>query len=298
MRFLVTGAAGMLGSEVVGALESLGHEVWATDVADNEDPLDITREDRVDVAIRSFRPHWVVNCAAYTNVDGAEDDEETAFLLNARGPETLARSCRRHGARLLHMSTDYVFDGTKDAPYREDDLPNPLNVYGASKLAGEEAVRHVHGGSLIVRTQWLIGANGPNFVSKIIDAARERDRLEVVNDQYGSPTFAADLARALCLLMEKGAQGIYHVCNRGVTTWYELASRALAYAAIATPVVPVPTSAIARKARRPAYSALSTVKFSQETGRLMPLWQCSLEAFLHEYLGRTCRKAPTGGSQC
>jgi dTDP-4-dehydrorhamnose reductase len=278
----------MLGRDVVDVLEVCGHEVWATDVVEGPDRLDITHADQVRYALISFRPDWVVNCAAYTDVDGAEDHEDTAYALNAHGPETLALACRRSSVRILHMSTDYVFDGAKGAPYAEDDPARPVNVYGASKLAGEDAVRHITEDHLIVRTQWLIGLHGRNFVSTIIGAARIKDRLEVVDDQRGCPTFAPDLARAMVHLMERDARGVFHVCNRGSATWFELAVRALKCASISTPVIPVPTSSVPRKAARPACSVLSTRKLSQFTGKVMPLWQSSLEDYVRAFLARPC----------
>ncbi|HPC48439.1 MAG TPA: dTDP-4-dehydrorhamnose reductase, partial [Deltaproteobacteria bacterium] len=241
-------------------------------------------EDDVHAAIASFRPHWVVNCAAYTDVDKAEDDEDAALALNTLAPSILARMCARSGARLLHMSTDYVFDGSKNTPYTEEDKPAPLNVYGASKLAGEDAVRHALRDHLIVRTQWLIGRWGKNFVSTIIEAARTKDRLEVVNDQRGCPTFAVDLARALCLLVEMDARGVFHVVNRGSATWYDLACRAVDLAGLGTPVFPVASSAFLRRAQRPLYSVLSSSKFTRYAGKVMPPWQTSLGEYVREYM--------------
>lgn len=284
MRILVTGARGMLGQEVVSSLEMNGHEVWGTDVVSSEEPLDITKPDQIRCAIASFRPEWIVNCAAYTNVDGAEEHEDEAFMLNAKGPEMLARACRKNSVKLLHLSTDYVFDGTKDAPYTEDDLPGPVNVYGVSKLAGENAIRHQMTEYVIVRTQWLIGIHGRNFVSTILAAAQVRDTLQVVNDQWGCPTFAPDLAKAIALLMEIDARGVFHVCNRGRTTWYDLACKAIEHVGLGTKVVPVETSAYPRPAQRPRNSVLSTKKFTEKTGKVMPLWQTSLESYVREML--------------
>jgi len=284
MRMLVTGAGGMLGREIVKTLEMQGHEVWGTDITSTEERLDITRPDQIRYAMISFRPHWVVNCAAYTNVDGAEDHEDEALLLNAKGPEMLARECRKHSVRLLHISTDYVFDGTKDAPYREEDTPSPINVYGVSKLAGENAIRHLMTEYLIIRTQWLIGIHGRNFVSTILAAAQVKETIQVVNDQWGSPTFAPDLARAVAILMEIEARGLFHVCNRGKATWYDLACKAIECVGLGTRIVPVDTSAYPRPARRPPCSILSTMKFTQKTGKVMPLWQTALEDHVRDYL--------------
>jgi dTDP-4-dehydrorhamnose reductase len=284
MRVLVTGARGMLGREVVQTMEMHGHEVWGTDVASSDEHLDITRPDQIRYAIASFRPEWIVNCAAYTNVDGAEDHEEEALLLNAKGPEMLSRVCRKAQVKLAHISTDYVFDGTKDTPYTEDDPPCPINVYGASKLAGENAIRHQMSDYLIIRTQWLIGLHGRNFVSTILTAAQVRETLSVVNDQWGAPTFAPDLAKAVAALVEMDARGVFHVCNRGKATWYDLACKAVELVGLATRIVPVSTAEFPRPAKRPPYSLLSTKKFTEKTGKLMPLWQTSLENHIRDYL--------------
>ncbi|MGD0209741.1 MAG: dTDP-4-dehydrorhamnose reductase [Desulfomonilia bacterium] len=284
MRVLVTGARGMLGRDVVKDLEIHGHEVWGTDITSNDNRLDITRQDQIRYAITSFRPAWVINCSAYTNVDGAEKHEEEALTLNAKGPELLALACRKLKVKLLHISTDYVFDGTKGSPYIEEDLPNPINAYGVSKLAGENAIRHQVDDYVIIRTQWLIGLYGRNFVSTIISAAQINESIRVVNDQWGSPTFAFDLAKAITQLMEIDARGIFHVCNRGKATWYDLASRTIEFLGLGTKVIPISTKEYPLPAIRPAYSILSTKKFTTKTGKLMPIWQASLENFVHEYL--------------
>jgi dTDP-4-dehydrorhamnose reductase len=284
MRVLLTGARGMLGHEVVKTLEMGGHEVWGTDISSNDDRLDITRQDQIRYALASFRPAWVINCAAYTNVDMAEEHEEQALGLNAKGPDLLAHACRKRAVRLLHISTDYVFDGTKGKPYVEEDTTNPINVYGVSKLAGENAIRHQMEDYVIIRTQWLIGYNGRNFVSTILSAAQINESLRVVNDQWGSPTFAPDLAKAIMQLMEMDARGIYHVCNRGKATWFDLAKKAIELVGLGTQVIPVSTSEFPRPAKRPSYSILSTKKFTAKTGKLMPIWQASLENYVHDFL--------------
>lgn len=196
----------------------------------------------------------------------------------------LALACRKSSVRLLHISTDYVFDGTKNAPYSEEDQPCPINVYGVSKLAGENAIRHQMTEYLIVRTQWLIGHHGRNFVSTILAAAQMKESIQVVNDQWGCPTFSHDLAKAVALLMEVDARGIFHVCNRGKATWYDLACKAIEYVGLGTRVVPVDTAAFPRPAQRPLHSILSTKKFTKKTGKVMPLWQASLETHLRELL--------------
>jgi len=192
--------------------------------------VDLAVEDAraVERVVARERPEWIVNCAGYTQVDRAEAEPETAERVNARGPANLARAARETGARLLHISTDYVFDGRAARPYREDDPVGPLNVYGRTKLAGEQAVRDIlPQGHLIVRTQWLFGEGGPNFVATILRLARERSELQVVNDQHGRPTYAPDLATALWKLIACDARGTVHCANEGAATWFDVAKAAI-----------------------------------------------------------------------
>jgi dTDP-4-dehydrorhamnose reductase len=284
MRVLVTGAFGMLGHEVVKTCMMCGYEVFATDVAPHKQRLDITDDKEVRSALSTIRPAWVINCAAYTNVDGAEEHEDEAFSLNAEAPGLMARACKDNSVRLLHVSTDYVFDGTKASPYTEQDTPKPINAYGRSKLQGECAIAGQMEEFLIIRSQWLFGLYGKNFVSTIIEAAKGKKSIRVVNDQWGSPTYAIDLSKAMVLLMETEARGIYHVCNRGRATWNNLARKAIALVELETEVLPVSTEEYPLPARRPRYSILSTKKFTKATGRLMPLWQISLKDYVQEYL--------------
>jgi dTDP-4-dehydrorhamnose reductase len=219
-------------------------------------------------------PDWLVNCAGYTSVDQAETDPEAARLANAIGPEHLAAAARRAGVRLLHLSSDYVFDGRAARPYREDDPPAPLSVYGRTKLAGEQAVQTVlPGAHLIVRTQWLFGVGGPNFVATILRLARERPRLEVVNDQRGHPTYAADLATALWRLVACDARGVVHCANEGVATWFDVARATTAAAGLATPVAPCATSDLPRPAQRPAYSVLDCTRCATLLGASLRSWR-------------------------
>ncbi|MDT8271827.1 MAG: dTDP-4-dehydrorhamnose reductase [Desulfomonilia bacterium] len=284
MRILVTGAQGMLGHEVVRVFEKAGHDVIAADIMPEGTYLDITEPAAIRKALISERPDWLINCAAYTNVDACEDHEDQAFSLNAQGPEYLAQACSRFGVSLLHVSTDYVFDGTKNDPYSEHDLPHPINAYGRSKLAGEYAIRTGTREYIIVRPQWLFGIHGHNFVATIIEIARNHEKIHVVNDQWGSPTYANDLAKAMMILVELDARGTYHLCNRGRATWYDLAKKAVEFAELDTEVVPVSSQEFPRPAKRPANSILSTKKFTEITGKLMPLWQISLEKYVQHYL--------------
>lgn len=252
MKVLITGSAGMLARAVRHEFEARGHAVQALDRA----ALDVTDPAAVEAAVGAHRPEAVIQCAAYTRVDDAERDEVAAHRVNAESTLHLARICRAVGARLVYPSTDYVFDGTATVPYRPDSPTSPLGAYGRSKLAGEAAAREA-GDHLIVRTSWLYGTGGKNFVSTIVERARQGTPLRVVDDQRGSPTWTGTLARVLALLLEREAPaGIYHAANRGETTWYGLALEALRLSGIAAEVTPVTTAEFPRPAARPAYSVL------------------------------------------
>jgi dTDP-4-dehydrorhamnose reductase len=284
MKILITGALGLLGQEVAQVCRSQGDTVVATDVSLPGSLLDITSPTAIHGFLASAKPDWLINCAAYTNVDGCERNEDLAFELNARGPGLLARACEQHGSKLLHISTDYVFDGEKLSPYEEDDEPNPVSAYGKSKRAGEISILEGVENYLIVRTQWLFGPHGKNFVSTILGIAQEKDTVSVVNDQWGSPTYARDLAKAMRTLIECDARGIFHVRNRGKATWFDLAKRAIDLVGLPAQVVPVETNDFPRPARRPVNGLLSTRRFTRTTGKVMPAWQISLQGYIKEYL--------------
>ena len=284
MKIIVAGSKGLLGREVVRVCAACDDEVIETDVTPDKMVLDITDLDSITGILKSETPHWLINCAAYTDVDGCEEHEDIAFSLNAQGPQLLAQACERYGTKLLHISTDYVFDGEKSEPYTEEDAPHPISVYGRAKLAGEEGILKSMQDFIIVRPQWLFGPHGKNFVSTILGIARERDSINVVNDQWGSPTYSKDLAKALRRLIDRDARGVYHVCNRGRATWFDLAKKAVEIMELDTKVVPVATSEFPRPAPRPKNSLLSTKKFTDVTGKLMPIWQISLQHYIKEYL--------------
>ena len=254
MRWLVTGAHGQLGSDVLRRLA--GEQVTGL----GRDELDITDLRAVDRMISELRPDVVVNAAAYTAVDAAESDEPAAHAVNAAGPAALASALSRRGGRLLHVSTDYVFDGTSSSPYAVDDPTAPRSAYGRTKLAGEQAVRELLPGTgYVVRTAWVYGAVGANFVKTMVRLEGERDTVSVVDDQRGSPTWSADLARGLVELAHSSAPaGTYHCTNSGDTTWFGL-TRAIFGELGADPqrVLPTTTDAFPRPAPRPAYSVLS-----------------------------------------
>jgi dTDP-4-dehydrorhamnose reductase len=276
VRVVVTGAAGMLGQAIMPALAAAGHAALGLDLPQ----LDVTHLEPLQRAVQGFRPDWVFHLAAFTKVDDCEARHDEAFRVNGLGARHAALAAAQAGAPLLALSTDYVFDGTAVSPYLESDAANPLSVYGASKWAGEQAVREVHPRHLIVRTSWLFGPGGSNFVDTILARARAGERLRVVDDQRGSPTFTRDLAQGLLRLVAAGASGTYHCTNSGDCTWYELAAHALARAGLGGPLERTDTASFPRPAKRPAYSALGNAAFEQVTGWRMPAWQDAVERYL------------------
>jgi dTDP-4-dehydrorhamnose reductase len=277
MNILIVGHKGMLGSDLLTRLAMAGHEVTGRDI----DELDITSREACREAVGEVSPDAVINAAAYTNVDGCESDREGCFAVNARGVEHLVLACRDRGIRMVHFSTDYVFDGRKGTPYREDDPCSPLNVYGESKREGERLLMEATENFLLVRTAWLYGRGGKNFVRTILEKAATTGRLEVVADQVGSPTYSWDLAGAVCLLLERGQRGIFHITNRGTTSWYAFACKILELAGkTGVAVSPVTTERFPRPAVRPRYSVLSGRKFAEATGRTLRFWPLALEEFL------------------
>jgi dTDP-4-dehydrorhamnose reductase len=276
--WLVTGAAGQLGSDVGDVLHAYNEE--CTSVARAE--LDISDRDDVDRVFAQVRPDIVVNCAAYTNVDGAETDESGAYAVNAHGPKHLADACAATGARLVHVSTDYVFAGDATTPYEETQRPAPRTSYGRSKAAGEQAVLTAHADAFVVRTAWLYGAAGPNFVKTIARLAAQRETIDVVDDQVGTPTWTLHLARGLVALAVSDQQpGIWHCTDEGEATWYVFARAVFAELGLdPARVQPTTTDKFPRPAPRPAYSVLSTVKWQASGLPLMPHWRDALhEAF-------------------
>jgi dTDP-4-dehydrorhamnose reductase len=277
VRILVTGANGILGKALRERLAG-GNTLflWGRDEAD------ITDEAQVRHAARGLDFDAVIHGAAYTNVDGAESERDLAMAVNRDGTKHVAAIARERGAALVYVSSDYVFDGTKGAPYVEEDPPHPLSVYGASKLAGEEAALTSGASCLVVRTSWLFGLGGKNFVDTIAQKALRGEPLSVVDDQRGSPTFARDLAHGIELLLRRGALGIVHVTNTGETTWYGLAVEIARTLAAPTPISPTTTASFSRPAPRPAYSALSGERYRALAGAPLPPWQDAVHRHLAE----------------
>jgi dTDP-4-dehydrorhamnose reductase len=262
-RVLITGASGMLGSDLGPVLAAAGYEVLARPKSD----LDITDEKEVSRALAEVRPDVLVNCAAFTKVDACETDPR-ALEVNAKAVGLLADACGHVSAQLVQVSTDFVFDGSKRAPYVEDDPAEPLSAYGRGKRAGEEEALRLPG-SLVVRSSWLFGRSGWNFIEAILNQVESgKERLSVVNDQIGRPTSATDLSEAILALLEAGASGIYHFANRGEVSWYEFAREILWLAGHGgVPIDATTSEALARPAPRPPYSTLDTGKYERLTGR-------------------------------
>jgi len=277
-RVLVTGARGMLGTELALALRGTA-EVVAVDVED----FDVRDADETSAAIAGIHPDVVVNCAAYTDVDGAETDRELAFAVNAAGAGNVARGAAIAGARVLHISTDYVFDGTKREPYLEGDEPAPLNVYGESKLAGEREVAQRTAEHLIVRTSWLYGRAGGNFVETILSLAEREDTLRVVVDQVGTPTYARDLAVILKQLVSGAATGVVNATNSGSCSWFGFARTILEAAGKSgVSVLPVGTATFPRPARRPTNSLLDLRRLVSIIGWEPRPWREALTEYIAE----------------
>jgi dTDP-4-dehydrorhamnose reductase len=272
MRILITGAQGQLGSALQRAMA--GEDLILKDLPD----FDLNNPD-CEKQIREARPAVVLHVGAYTNVDGAEREPDRAHKVNVEGTTYVARAAQALRARVVYVSTDYVFDGTKTSPYTEDDSPNPLNQYGRSKHEGERAVLSLCPNSVVVRTAWLFGHDGSNFVKTIARLARERPLLDVVADQRGCPTYADDLARAIQLLLTSDRRGIYHVTNGGACSWYEFAQAIVRLIGLSTVVRPITTEESGRPAKRPAYSVLSPERFSSHFAPLPP-WQDALGRYM------------------
>ena len=276
MKVLVTGASGLLGSELVSVYRGRGAQVVVCD----RRALDVSDASGVNDRIGSEAPDLVLHCAAYTAVDRAESEPEQAFRTNVDGTQNVARACASTGARLVYFSTDFVFDGGSETPYRTDDDPHPLSVYGRSKLGGEEAVADSGATWLTVRTSWLFGAAGANFVSTILERARTGAPLLVVDDQRGSPTWARDLAETTAELVDIGATGLVHVTNGGKATWYELARAVLEMAEMEADLQPVSSDQWKAAAVRPRDSVLDVTETEALLGRSMVPWPEALRAFL------------------
>ena len=268
----------MLGTELMEAFRP-GFDVVGVDRPE----IDIGIPEQCLSKANHIRPDVIINAAAFTQVDGCETLQEEAFRVNGHGAGNLASAAAETGAYFVHYSTDYVFDGHKESAYLEDDTPNPRSVYGKSKLLGEELIRRCCPDHLILRTSWLFGQNGANFIRTILSAARNGTPLRVVNDQRGSPTYSKDLALYTVRLVEKRCRSTYHLTNSGSCTWFELASRVLEWAGIRdVPVTPVPTSEFPRPAPRPANSVLANARLEREGFPPMRPWENAAQEYVNK----------------
>jgi dTDP-4-dehydrorhamnose reductase len=296
VKILLFGANGQVGFELARSFLPLGDVI-----ALNREQADLTDLEKCRATIQTIQPDVIVNAAAYTAVDKAETERDAAFVINAKVVDVFAVEAKKIGALLIHYSTDYVFDGTKDAPYFETDLPNPLNVYGESKLAGERAIQASGADYLILRTTWVFAARGQNFVKSILRLAAERDELNIVADQIGAPTSARFIADATAHILRQAQcerhaktfiSGIFNLTNSGETSWFGLAEKIVELARLQNIelknrlINPIPTSAYPTPAKRPANSRLSTEKLQQRFGLTIPTWEQSLTFCLEEIYGK------------
>ncbi|GAA4735610.1 dTDP-4-dehydrorhamnose reductase [Flavisolibacter ginsenosidimutans] len=272
---LVTGSNGQLGSELkyLSAQFTAYNFVFLT-----RSELSLNDDHAIAKTIERHKPSFVINCAAYTAVDKAESEKEEAFQINAKAVGTLAKACAQYGIKFIHISTDYVFDGTRKTPLKEDDAVNPINVYGESKRAGEEAALQNNPAAIIIRTSWVYSFYGKNFVKTMMRLMNEKERINVVADQWGSPTYAADLAEAVLQIVQSPnwQPGIYHFSNEGVITWFDFAKEIAAQIHTNCVVQPTTTDSFPTPAKRPLYSVMSKEKVQKQYGIVLRDWKESL----------------------
>lgn len=277
MKVLVTGANGQLGYDVVKELQKQNIECYGTSRQD----FDIVDFEATEKFITNYMPDAVIHCAAYTSVDKAEDEQGLCYLVNASATENIAEICKKINAKMLYISTDYVFDGTKDDFYEVDDKPNPINVYGKTKLLGEQAVQKILDKYFIVRISWVFGEHGNNFVKTMLRLGKERKEISVVADQYGSPTYTADLAPLLVEMIKTDKYGVYHATNEGVCTWAEFAEEIFKIAGMDVKVNHITTAEYPTRAKRPINSRLSKKKLRQKSFKTFENWKKTLKNFLN-----------------
>jgi dTDP-4-dehydrorhamnose reductase len=276
MKVLITGAEGMLAKDLVACLLRLDHKVYALP----HNTLDITDIAGIRGSVKGFKPETLINCAAYTKVDQAEKEEELATRVNGFGVQNLCLVCLEQDIPLVHFSTDYVFDGTKEAPYTIHDEPCPLNAYGRSKLLGERHILHLLSKFYLIRTSWLFGLHGGNFVENLLDSGQGEKPVAIVSDQRGCPTWTEHLAQAVVELIETQHYGIYHITNSEPTTWHRFATEILCLSGKDVEITPITTHQLARIAKRPLNSVLDPSPLPQILGREMPSWRQALQEYL------------------
>lgn len=273
---LVTGAQGQLGKDLVDLLKVSGYSVFAM----GRPELDIINEEKVNNIVSTIKPEVIVHCAAFTQVDKAELEPDTAFLINAMGTRNIAIAAERYQSKLIYISTDYVFDGCTNSPYHEFSPTSPINIYGSSKLAGEKMIHDFHSRFFIVRTSWVFGAIGNNFVKTMLKISKEKEQIMVVNDQFGSPTYTVDLSNCILRLMETNKYGIYHVSNAGSCSWFEFAKEIFKQTNHSINLEPCTTDEFPSLATRPKYSVLNHMGLRINGFEPMPHWKNALERFL------------------
>ncbi len=279
MKILITGAKGMMGSDL---MKVLSQKKEYNLIGATRNDFDITDYSQTLQFLKDKRPDIVIHAAAYTKVDDCESHPETAYKVNEAGTKNVALGCKDINAKLICISTDYIFNGRKNIPYLENDIPEPLSVYGDSKLKGELVVQDILNDFIIVRTSWLFGRNGNNFISAILKQAEKTKTIKVVNDQTGSPTYTIDLSHAIEKLISCNAKGIFNITNSGECSWYQFAKNILELAGIkGVDVVPITSEELKRPARRPAYSILNCSKFKNTTNYNMRHWEEALKDYLH-----------------
>lgn len=276
MKVLVTGANGQLGYDVVKELQKQNIECYGAVRKD----FDIVDFEATEKFITNYMPDAVIHCAAYTSVDKAEDEQGLCYLVNVSATENIAEICKKINAKMLYISTDYIFDGTKDGFYEVDDMPNPINVYGKTKLLGEQAVQKILDKYFIVRISWVFGEHGNNFVKTMLRLGEERKEINVVADQYGSPTYTADLALLLVEMIRTEKYGVYHVTNEGVCTWAEFAEEIFKIAGMNVKVNHITTAEYSSRTKRPMNSRLSKKILLVQKFKLLNFWQNSLKRYL------------------
>ena len=278
MKVLVTGVKGQLGYDVVNELKKRGHEAVGVDIEE----MDITDEESVNRVIREAAPDAVIHCAAYTAVDAAEDNVDLCRAVNARGTGNIARVCKALDIRMMYISTDYVFNGQGTRPWEPDDQREPLNIYGQTKYEGELEVEENLKKYFIVRIAWVFGVNGKNFIKTMLNLGKTRDKLSVVADQIGSPTYTFDLARLLVDMIETEKYGRYHATNEGLCSWYDFACEIFKQAGMNVTVEPVTSDQFPVKAKRPMNSRISKDKLIENGFQPLPSWQDALRRYLTE----------------
>lgn len=277
IKVMVTGAKGQLGYDVVKRLNELNIDNVGVDI----DDFDITDKQQAENYILSYRPDVVVHCAAYTAVDKAEEEKDRCHAVNVEGTKNIAEACKRINAKMVYISTDYVFEGTCEDPHCEDETACPVNYYGFTKAKGEKAVRESVGRHFIIRTSWVYGRNGNNFVKNMLKLAESRDEIKVVNDQIGAPTFTADLAVLICDMLQTNKYGTYHGVNEGFCSWYDFAVAIFQKANINIKVNPIATSEYPTRANRPLNSRLSNNKLDENGFPRLPHWEDALERYFN-----------------